>query len=279
MTMLCNPDECTLLIIDTQVRLMPAIHDGETVIRRCVQLATAARELGIHVIGTEENPDGLGPLVPEIARALRHDAGQVPLLGRRRRRLPAPPAAGRDTLVVAGCEAHVCVLQTVIGLLDAGHAVKWVADAVGSRHPHDRLAATERARRHRRRRRHDRDGRLRVAGHQPASEVQAPVAAHPLSRVAGRFADPDDDPAADAAGHQRPGLRDRAVERDLLGDQVERRRHRGRAPAAARLPGAARAAPSTLSMPASVTPRRMNGMTVAGRSWPCARPQAATTPP
>ena len=46
---------------------MPSIHDGETVIRRCVQLATAARELGIHVIGTEENPDGLGPLVPEVA--------------------------------------------------------------------------------------------------------------------------------------------------------------------------------------------------------------------
>ena len=40
------------------------------------------------------------------------------------------------------------MLQTVLGLLEAGHAVKWVTDAVGSRHPHDRLAATERARRH-----------------------------------------------------------------------------------------------------------------------------------
>ena len=67
MTLLCKPDECTLLIVDTQVRLMPAIHEGEAVVRRCVQLATAARELGIHVIGTEENPAGLGPLVPEIA--------------------------------------------------------------------------------------------------------------------------------------------------------------------------------------------------------------------
>ena len=67
MTILCKADDCTLLIIDPQARLMPAIHDGETVVRRCVQLATAARELGIHVIGTEENPDGLGPLVAEIA--------------------------------------------------------------------------------------------------------------------------------------------------------------------------------------------------------------------
>jgi hypothetical protein len=37
-------------------------------------------------------------------------------------------------------------MQTVAGLLEAGHAVKWVADAIGSRHPHNRLAATERAR-------------------------------------------------------------------------------------------------------------------------------------
>ena len=135
MSILCKPDECTLLIIDAQVRLMPAIHDGEMVVRRCVQLATAARELGIHVIGTEENPDGLGPLVPEIAAlcdtTLAKFHFSAPAEEGFLRRLPA----GRD-------------LQTVIGLLESGHAVKWVGDAVGSRHPHDRLAATERARKH-----------------------------------------------------------------------------------------------------------------------------------
>lgn len=146
MSILCRPEESTLLLIDAQTRLMPAIHDGETVVRRCVQLATAAHELGIHVIGTEENPDGLGPLVGEIAAlcdtTLSKFHFSAPAEEGFLRRLPA----GRDTLVVAGCEAHVCVLQTVIGLLESGHAVKWVADAVGSRHPHDRLAATERAR-------------------------------------------------------------------------------------------------------------------------------------
>ena len=63
MTLLCKPDDCTLLIIDVQARLMPAIHDGQTVVRRCVQLATAARELGIHVIGTEENSQRTAVLV------------------------------------------------------------------------------------------------------------------------------------------------------------------------------------------------------------------------
>jgi nicotinamidase-related amidase len=146
MAILCKPEDCTLLVIDLQTKLMPAIHDGEMVIRRCVQLATAAKELGIHVIGTEENPDGLGPLVGEIAAlcdtTLAKFHFSAPAEEGFLRRLPA----GRETLVVAGCEAHVCVLQTAAGLVEAGHAVKWVADAVGTRHPHDRIAATERAR-------------------------------------------------------------------------------------------------------------------------------------
>jgi nicotinamidase-related amidase len=146
MSTLCDPADCTLLIIDTQTRLMPAIHDAENVVRRCIQLATAARELGVHVIGTEENPDGLGPLVPEIGTLCDTTLSKFHFSA------PAEPGflnrlpAGRNTFVVAGCEAHVCVLQTVVGLIEARHAVKWVADAVGSRHPHNRLAATERAR-------------------------------------------------------------------------------------------------------------------------------------
>ena len=146
MSALCRPDDCTLLIIDPQERLMPAIFDGEAVVRRCVQLATAARELGIHVIGTEQNPDGLGPLVPEIAKLCDTTLAKFHFSAVAEegfmRRLPA----GRDTYVVAGCEAHVCVLQTVAGLIAAGKSVKWVADAVGSRHVHNRIAATERVR-------------------------------------------------------------------------------------------------------------------------------------
>lgn len=146
MSILCKPEDCTLLIVDPQTRLMPAIDDGEGVIRRCVQLATAAKELGVHVIGTEQNPAGLGPLVPEIASLCETVLAKLHFSAAAEegflRRLPA----GRNTLVVAGCEAHVCVLQTVVGLIEAGHTVKLVADAVGSRHPHDRLAAIERAR-------------------------------------------------------------------------------------------------------------------------------------
>ena len=56
--------------------------------------------------------------------------------------------AGVSQIVVAGCEAHVCVLQTVLSLLPSGHRVLMVADAVGSRDPADRAAAIDRARQH-----------------------------------------------------------------------------------------------------------------------------------
>ena len=146
MTILCKPDDCTLLVVDPQTRLMPAIHDGESVVRRCVQLATAAKELGIHVIGTEQNPDGLGPLVPEIATLCDTVLAKFHFSAVAEEGFMQRLPARRNTLVVAGCEAHVCVFQTVAGLIEAGHAVKLVADAIGSRHPHDRLAAIERAR-------------------------------------------------------------------------------------------------------------------------------------
>ena len=147
MSLLCDPADSTVLIIDAQARLMPAIHDAENVIRRCIQVATAARELGVHVIGTEQNPDGLGPLVPEIIAMCDTTLSKDHFSAAREEGFLERLPAGRNTFVVAGCEAHVCVLQTVIVLLEAGHAVKWVADAIGSRHPHNRLAATERARR------------------------------------------------------------------------------------------------------------------------------------
>jgi len=56
--------------------------------------------------------------------------------------------AGAGEVVVAGCEAHVCVLQTVLGLLASGLRVAWAADATGSRDPADRAVAIDRARQH-----------------------------------------------------------------------------------------------------------------------------------
>jgi nicotinamidase-related amidase len=140
--------DCALLLIDLQAKLVPAVADGEVVLARAVRLAEAARLLDVPIRATEQYPAGLGPTVPELAgypaatlakrgfSAVR-DPGFAGLL----------PDAARQ-VVVAGCEAHVCVQQTVADLLAAGREVFLAADAVGSRFAEDKRAALERARQH-----------------------------------------------------------------------------------------------------------------------------------
>jgi nicotinamidase-related amidase len=146
--MVLTADGAVLLLIDLQERLMPVIADHETVVARAVRLAEAATLLGVPVRATEQHPKGLGPTVPPLAGypqavlaktafSAAGDPGFAQLL-----------PAGGGQVVVAGVEAHVCVLQTVLDLLAAGRRVAWAADATGSRDPADKAAAIERARQH-----------------------------------------------------------------------------------------------------------------------------------
>jgi nicotinamidase-related amidase len=141
-------DGAALLLIDLQERLMPVIHDHEAVVARAVRLAEAAQLLGVPIRATEQNPAGLGPTVAPLAAypsavlskttfSAADDPGFAALL-----------PAGATEVVVAGCEAHVCVLQTVLGLLPRGRRVFVVTDAVGSRDPADKAVALDRAARH-----------------------------------------------------------------------------------------------------------------------------------
>ena len=146
--MLLTAESAALLLIDLQERLMPAIHDSEVVVARAVRLAEAARLLEVPIRATEQYPVGLGPTVPPLA------AYPQAVLTKTTFSATAAPGfdellpAGVSQIVVAGCEAHVCVLQTVLGLLPRGHRVLLAADAVGSRDPDDRAAAIARAGRH-----------------------------------------------------------------------------------------------------------------------------------
>ena len=136
-----------LLLIDFQSRLMPAIHDCAATLANARRLLEGARLLGVSVIATEQNSRGLGSTVTglelepsEIRAKMSFDAACSPGV------LNDLPTEG--VVVVAGCEAHVCVLQTVLGLLDHGLRVVVVADAIGSRRPESREAALRRLDRH-----------------------------------------------------------------------------------------------------------------------------------
>jgi len=143
---LLTAEGAVLLLIDLQERLMPVIADHEAVIARAVRLAEAATLLDVPVRATEQNPAGLGPTVPPLAGYPRQVLAKTTFSAAGDPGFAALLPEGQ--VVVAGVEAHVCVLQTVLDLLAAGRRVVWAADATGSRDPADRAAAIDRARWH-----------------------------------------------------------------------------------------------------------------------------------
>ena len=142
-----DPARATLLVIDFQARLMPAIDGGAAAVANARRLIEAAGLLDVPVLFTEQNAGGLGATVPElgagahgIAHKMSFDACRAPdFLGM---------LAEGHALVVAGCEAHVCVLQTVLGLLEAGRTVYVARDALGARQPESKETALARMARH-----------------------------------------------------------------------------------------------------------------------------------
>jgi nicotinamidase-related amidase len=137
-----------LLLIDLQQRLMPAICDNETVVARAVRLAEAARLLDVPVIATEQYPAGLGPTVAPLAAYPSAVLAKTAFSATNDPGFPDLLPAGAGEIILAGVEAHVCVLQTALGLLGSGRRVVVAADATGSRESADKTAAIDRARQH-----------------------------------------------------------------------------------------------------------------------------------
>lgn len=143
--------DSVLVLIDYQERLMPAMDDGAAVVAKAVFLARVARELDVPVVATVQNPSRLGPSVDPLPELIDETVEKMSFagcgpdldaaLGRR-----GALRGGTSEIVIAGCETHVCLLQSALGLLEAGRRVWVVADACGSRRPADREAALERLR-------------------------------------------------------------------------------------------------------------------------------------
>lgn len=143
-----HSERCALVLVDYQARLMHAIHEGAAATARGVMLGQAARLLEIPVLGTEQNPTGLGPNDEAVRAACAQTLAKTHFDACEDGLLPALQSArpGLTEVVVAGCEAHVCLLQTALGLLRAGLRVWVVANACGSRRASDHAAAMERLR-------------------------------------------------------------------------------------------------------------------------------------
>ncbi len=148
--MLLDAAKSSLLVIDVQEKLLPAMADPDRVVARTKILLRAAEVLSLPVTMSEQYPKGLGRTVAE----LQSNAGVVKEKNAfscwRDEAIKAHMIqhheAGRPQVIVAGIEAHVCALQTCIDMAQAGFAVFAVADAMTSRHSESAALAFDRMR-------------------------------------------------------------------------------------------------------------------------------------
>lgn len=137
--MLIRAADSALLVIDMQERLVPAMQAPARCLRNARNLISAAGELDVPVLLTEQYPKGLGRTVPEIAKvAAAHKSAQI--VEKTHFSCMAEPnfaAAfrdlGRNQAVITGMEAHICVMQTAATLMEEGFEVFVVTDATASR--------------------------------------------------------------------------------------------------------------------------------------------------
>lgn len=126
-----------LMVVDYQERLMAAISGAKRVLARGQLVIDAARVFDLPIVVTEQYPRGLGPTVAALDIAGAELVEKTTFDGCRAEGFGATAVATAETVAVIGCEAHVCVLQTALGLLERGKRVAVVADAVGSRDPEE----------------------------------------------------------------------------------------------------------------------------------------------
>ncbi|MER1967782.1 isochorismatase family protein [Castellaniella sp. GW247-6E4] len=139
---------CMLLVIDMQNKLLPAIHDAEALRGRAARIAQAARLLEVPVWATEHWPDKIGPTHADLAPHIDHIVAKTHFDACREPGFTDELPRHRDRVLLMGTEAHICVLQTGLGLAAAGLRPALLADGIGSRRESDRLAACERWRHH-----------------------------------------------------------------------------------------------------------------------------------
>ena len=144
-----DTDNAVLVVIDIQERLVPAMPQKVYLrLRDTVEMLVSAAELlDVPVVTTEQYPKGIGHTVPELANACKDNLIEKVSFGccGEPNFLAALKDLGRSQVIIAGMEAHVCVYQTVLGLLEDGYHIHLLRDAICSRNKTDYLSGMDNA--------------------------------------------------------------------------------------------------------------------------------------
>ena len=141
-----HKDETVLVIVDIQERLAAVMDKKKSVVDNCLHLIELSNLLKMPLLLNEQYPKGLGPTVSEIREAVDPYA---PLEKVTFSCCSGPSfmeklsGLGKKKVLLTGMETHVCVLQTCIGLIEAGYIVHLVSDAICSRKKEDFRTAIE----------------------------------------------------------------------------------------------------------------------------------------
>ena len=131
-------DQCALIVVDIQEKLLPPIFNKDQLVRNAQLLVRLANNLSLPIMLTTQYSRGLGATVPEIASLLDGtraiDKVEFGCFGSERFRSALKALPGnRNTVLLCGMETHICVTQTALGALNEGYLVHVASDAVGSR--------------------------------------------------------------------------------------------------------------------------------------------------
>jgi isochorismate hydrolase len=144
-----NAINTLLVVVDVQGKLAHLMHNRESLFKNLKTAIQGARVLELPILLTEQYPQGMGPTIPEIASVLD---GVMPIAKTSfsccgsEAFMAALDQIGRYQILLAGIEAHVCVQQTALDLMENGYEVQVLADAVSSREPENRELAFKRMR-------------------------------------------------------------------------------------------------------------------------------------
>ncbi len=154
-------DNSALLVIDVQGKLANLVHNSREVIDRCAKMIQAMQVMKIPVLHVEHNPVGLGKTTPKLAELLVNSDFFEKITFSSLGLLPfqkALEALGRKQILLCGIEAHICIYQTAMELLENKYDVNLLLDAISSQRLIDMEAATQ---------------KLMLAGAQPSTVEMA----------------------------------------------------------------------------------------------------------
>ena len=140
-------DDCILLLVDLQEKLTPHIHDSRNIANNCEWLIRVAQKLQVPTLACEQYPKGLGHTEASIRTRLeKSQLIEKTCFSAARNIIFIDKLAelNKSQIIICGIEAHVCVLQTAIDLLQMDYQIFVVADAIGSRSPDDKYYAIQR---------------------------------------------------------------------------------------------------------------------------------------